>query len=71
MLFTFPSYFSQTLRLLEEDESIYCISAWNDQVSRNIFMLLHFFTLVYDILFRNSGSYFLQNFKGKWEYSYR
>ncbi|GIZ02489.1 protein O-linked-mannose beta-1,2-N-acetylglucosaminyltransferase 1 [Caerostris extrusa] len=27
----FFSYFSQTLRLLEEDESIYCISAWNDQ----------------------------------------
>ncbi|XP_046405731.1 protein O-linked-mannose beta-1,2-N-acetylglucosaminyltransferase 1-like isoform X2 [Ischnura elegans] len=27
----FFSYFSQTKRLLEEDESIYCISAWNDQ----------------------------------------
>ncbi|XP_049805744.1 protein O-linked-mannose beta-1,2-N-acetylglucosaminyltransferase 1-like isoform X1 [Schistocerca nitens] len=27
----FFSYFSQTLRLLEEDDSIYCISAWNDQ----------------------------------------
>lgn len=27
----FFSYFSQTLRLLEEDETIYCISAWNDQ----------------------------------------
>jgi hypothetical protein len=25
------SYFSQTRRLLEEDETIYCISAWNDQ----------------------------------------
>lgn len=25
------SYFSQTQRLLEEDEMIYCISAWNDQ----------------------------------------
>nr|CAD7392445.1 unnamed protein product [Timema cristinae] len=25
------SYFSQTLRLLEEDPSLYCISAWNDQ----------------------------------------
>ena len=25
------SYFSQTKRLLEEDDSIYCISAWNDQ----------------------------------------
>lgn len=27
----FFSYFSQLLRLLEEDDSIYCISAWNDQ----------------------------------------
>ncbi|KAH7970479.1 hypothetical protein HPB49_007761 [Dermacentor silvarum] len=27
----FFSYFSQTLRLIEEDDSIYCISAWNDQ----------------------------------------
>ncbi|XP_023717300.1 protein O-linked-mannose beta-1,2-N-acetylglucosaminyltransferase 1 [Cryptotermes secundus] len=27
----FFSYFSQTRRLLEEDEMIYCISAWNDQ----------------------------------------
>jgi len=27
----FFSYFSQTLHLLEEDESIYCVSAWNDQ----------------------------------------
>nr|CAD7461647.1 unnamed protein product [Timema tahoe] len=27
----FFSYFSQTLRLLEEDPSLYCISAWNDQ----------------------------------------
>ena len=26
-----PSYFSQTVPLLEEDDSIYCISAWNDQ----------------------------------------
>ena len=25
------SYFSQTSRLLEEDDSLYCISAWNDQ----------------------------------------
>ncbi len=25
------SYFSQTVHLLEEDPSIYCISAWNDQ----------------------------------------
>ena len=28
----FFSFFSQTVRLLEEDPSIYCISAWNDQV---------------------------------------
>ncbi|KAB7507424.1 Protein O-linked-mannose beta-1,2-N-acetylglucosaminyltransferase 1 [Armadillidium nasatum] len=27
----FFSYFSQTLRLLEEDPSIFCVSAWNDQ----------------------------------------
>ena len=27
----FFSYFSQTLRLLEEDSSVYCVSAWNDQ----------------------------------------
>lgn len=27
----FFSYFSQTVSLLEEDDSIYCISAWNDQ----------------------------------------
>ncbi|XP_076088215.1 protein O-linked-mannose beta-1,2-N-acetylglucosaminyltransferase 1-like isoform X1 [Mytilus galloprovincialis] len=27
----FLNYFSQTLHLLEEDESLYCISAWNDQ----------------------------------------
>jgi beta-1,2-N-acetylglucosaminyltransferase len=27
----FFNYFSQTMRLLDEDESIYCISAWNDQ----------------------------------------
>lgn len=25
------SYFSQTVRLLDEDPSLYCISAWNDQ----------------------------------------
>ena len=29
----FFSYFSQTVRLLEEDSSLYCVSAWNDQVS--------------------------------------
>ncbi|XP_022239615.1 protein O-linked-mannose beta-1,2-N-acetylglucosaminyltransferase 1-like isoform X2 [Limulus polyphemus] len=27
----FFSYFSQTLPLLDEDDSLYCISAWNDQ----------------------------------------
>lgn len=27
----FFSYFSQTIHLLKEDESLYCISAWNDQ----------------------------------------
>ncbi|XP_069695480.1 protein O-linked-mannose beta-1,2-N-acetylglucosaminyltransferase 1-like isoform X2 [Periplaneta americana] len=27
----FFSYFSQTRRLLEEDETLYCVSAWNDQ----------------------------------------
>ncbi|KAG1678559.1 Protein O-linked-mannose beta-1,2-N-acetylglucosaminyltransferase 1 [Nymphon striatum] len=27
----FFSYFSQTLPLLEKDESVYCISCWNDQ----------------------------------------
>eukprot|EP00095_Tigriopus_kingsejongensis_P002154 maker-scaffold248_size238799-snap-gene-1.30 protein:Tk02154 transcript:maker-scaffold248_size238799-snap-gene-1.30-mRNA-1 annotation:"protein o-linked-mannose beta- -n-acetylglucosaminyltransferase 1" len=27
----FFSYFSQTLSILEEDESVYCVSAWNDQ----------------------------------------
>ena len=27
----FLSYFSQTLPILEADESVYCISAWNDQ----------------------------------------
>ena len=26
-------YFSQTMPLLESDPSLYCISAWNDQVS--------------------------------------
>jgi len=25
-------YFHQLLPLLEEDESLYCVSAWNDQV---------------------------------------
>ena len=27
----FFGYFSQTVRLLDEDPSLYCISAWNDQ----------------------------------------
>ena len=27
------SYFSQTMHLLDDDNSLYCISAWNDQVS--------------------------------------
>ncbi|XP_078317991.1 protein O-linked-mannose beta-1,2-N-acetylglucosaminyltransferase 1-like [Crassostrea virginica] len=27
----FFNYFSQTLHLMEQDESLYCISAWNDQ----------------------------------------
>ena len=31
----FFSFFSQTVRLLEEDPSIYCISAWNDQVVKS------------------------------------
>ena len=26
-------YFSQTMPLLEKDPSLYCVSAWNDQVS--------------------------------------
>ena len=28
------SYFKQLLPVLENDESVYCISAWNDQVCR-------------------------------------
>ena len=28
----FFSYFSQTLDLLEQDPTLYCVSAWNDQV---------------------------------------
>ena len=27
------SFLSQTVHLLDEDDSLYCISAWNDQVS--------------------------------------
>lgn len=30
------SFLSQSIHLLDEDESLYCISAWNDQVSLNI-----------------------------------
>lgn len=30
-MFFSSSYFSQTVRLLDEDPSLYCISAWNDQ----------------------------------------
>ena len=26
------SYFSQTVHLMKEDSTLYCISAWNDQV---------------------------------------
>ena len=26
------SYFSQLLPLMDQDESLYCVSAWNDQV---------------------------------------
>lgn len=29
---SFLSFLSQSIHLLEEDESLYCISAWNDQV---------------------------------------
>lgn len=25
------SYFSQTVQLLVDDETVYCVSAWNDQ----------------------------------------
>ena len=30
-------YFYQLLRVLEEDQSLYCVSAWNDQVSYRLF----------------------------------
>ena len=30
------SYFQQLLPVLENDESLYCISAWNDQVTQCI-----------------------------------
>lgn len=32
-IFCFCSFLSQTIHLLDEDDSLYCISAWNDQVS--------------------------------------
>ena len=31
------SYFSQLLPLMDEDESLYCVSAWNDQVRNRTF----------------------------------
>lgn len=31
---SFLSFLSQSIHLLEEDESLYCISAWNDQVGQ-------------------------------------
>lgn len=30
-------YFYQLLPVLEEDQSLYCVSAWNDQVSYKLF----------------------------------
>ena len=30
-------YFYQLLPVLEEDQSLYCVSAWNDQVSYRLF----------------------------------
>lgn len=33
------SFLSQSVHLLEEDESLYCISAWNDQVSQCVCVL--------------------------------
>ena len=30
-LILFYSYFSQTRHLMDEDSSLYCVSAWNDQ----------------------------------------
>lgn len=29
------SYFSQLLPLMDNDESLYCVSAWNDQVCKS------------------------------------
>ena len=28
------SYFSQLLPIMDEDDTLYCVSAWNDQVSQ-------------------------------------
>lgn len=37
-LLCFPcSFLSQTTHLLDEDDSLYCISAWNDQASADCF----------------------------------
>lgn len=33
-VYSFLSFLSQSIHLLEEDESLYCISAWNDQVGQ-------------------------------------
>ena len=30
-------YFNQLLPVLEEDQSLYCVSAWNDQVIYRLF----------------------------------
>ena len=40
------SYFSQTVHLLEQDDSIYCISAWNDLV-----LSLHEYSLLLPSLY--------------------
>ena len=34
------SFFKQLLPVLEKDESVYCLSAWNDQVIREIYRQL-------------------------------
>ena len=31
-------YFSQLIPVMEKDKSIYCISAWNDQVTQTILL---------------------------------
>ena len=35
------SYFSQTAHLLDEDNSLYCISAWNDFVSNSKYLAIY------------------------------